>query len=272
MDLVDPFPEVRGYQYILTMIDRFSRWPEAVPLKDITMETVAREFVSNWVVRFGAPSIITTDQGGQFEGGLFRDVSKALGIDMIKTTPYHPQSNGMVERFHRDLKAALRCRRESGEWLDNLPAVMLGLRTRPILGTDMSPAEMLYGRALPIPGIFCKYDDDDTDNSEFKKSFLRFVMDLKPLHVEHKCNTKPFYFKDLDTCSHVLRLIKVKQPSLYPPYSGPHYVEGRDDDRKHFDININGEIVKVSTDQLKPAYFLGDDELLTDSQCRAATV
>ncbi|KAL7292728.1 hypothetical protein TKK_0013850 [Trichogramma kaykai] len=82
---------------------------------------------------------------------------------------------------------------------------------------------------------------------------------------------------NLDTCSHVLKLIKVKQPSLYPPYSGPHYVEGRDDDRKHFDININGEIVKVSTDQLKPAYFLGDeedgvgdDESLTDSQRRAA--
>ncbi|CAB0028831.1 unnamed protein product [Trichogramma brassicae] len=69
------------------MIDRFSRWPEAVPLKDITMETVAREFVSNWVVRFGAPSIITTDQGGQFEGGLFRDVCRALGIDKKRTTP-----------------------------------------------------------------------------------------------------------------------------------------------------------------------------------------
>ncbi|CAB0028832.1 unnamed protein product [Trichogramma brassicae] len=163
-------------------------------------------------------------------------------------------------------------------WLDNLPAVMLGLRTRPILGTDMRPAEMLYGRALRIPGIFCNYEDDDTDTSEFKKSFLRFMMDLKPLQVEHKCNTKPFYFKDLDTCSHVLKLIKVIQPSLCPPYSGPHYVEGRDDDRKHFDININGEIVKVSTDQLKPAYFLGDeeggvgvDDLLTDSQQRAAT-
>ncbi|CAB0028406.1 unnamed protein product [Trichogramma brassicae] len=167
MDLVGPLPECRGFSYLLTMIDRFSRWPEAVPLQDITAETVARAFVKHWVSRFGSPSTLTTDQGGQFESKLFEEVSRALGIEKIHTTPYYPQANGMIERFHRDIKAAFMCRSEAGDWLDALPTIMLGLRTRPILDIDLSPAEMLYGRALRIPGIFCEYDDDDYDSRAF---------------------------------------------------------------------------------------------------------
>uniref|UniRef100_A0ABD2VXG0 Integrase catalytic domain-containing protein n=1 Tax=Trichogramma kaykai TaxID=54128 RepID=A0ABD2VXG0_9HYME len=95
------------------------------------------------------------DQGAQFEKDLFQHVCRAFRIERIRTTPYHPASNGMVERFHRDLKNALRYRQSSGEWLDTLPSVLLGLRTCPILDTDLSPAEMLYGNVLKIPGIFC---------------------------------------------------------------------------------------------------------------------
>ncbi|WP_431190247.1 integrase catalytic domain-containing protein, partial [Escherichia coli] len=75
MDIVGPWPPSSGYRYILTMIDRFSRWPEAVPLDNISAESVARAFVTHWVSRFGIPARITSDRGPQFEAGLFQGLS-----------------------------------------------------------------------------------------------------------------------------------------------------------------------------------------------------
>ncbi|CAB0029843.1 unnamed protein product, partial [Trichogramma brassicae] len=269
IDLVGPLPECRGFSYLLTMIDRFSRWPEAVPLQDITAETVARAFVKHWVSRFSSPSILTTDQGSQFESKLFEEVSRALGIEKIHTTPYHPQANGMIERFHRDIKAAFMCRSDAGDWLDALPTIMLGLRTRPILDTDLSPAEMLYGRALRIPGIFCEYDDDDYDSRAFKETFLRHMISLKPLPVKHKDASRPFYYADLDTCSHELKIIKCGKRSLERPYTGPHRVISRDPSKRHMEIQVDDRIVRVSVDQLKPAHFL-DEALAHQAEASVA--
>ena len=107
IDLVGPLPHSKGFTYILTMFDRFTRWPEAVPLPDISAETVASAFVSSWVARFGVPSTLTTDRGAQFTSALWKSLSSLLGTHHIRTTSYHPAANGMVERLHRLLKSAL---------------------------------------------------------------------------------------------------------------------------------------------------------------------
>ena len=105
IDIVGPLPPSRGFTYLLTCIDRFTRWPEAIPISNITAETVAEAFVSGWVARFGSPSTITTDRGRQFESALWRQLSRLrLGSKRIRTTSYHPIANGLVERFHRQLK------------------------------------------------------------------------------------------------------------------------------------------------------------------------
>ncbi|GFV52533.1 transposon Tf2-8 polyprotein [Trichonephila clavipes] len=127
LDLIGPLPPSNGYTYCLTMIDRFSKWPEAQPLKDITAETVAEAFFSSWVSRFGTPAILTTDRGRQFESSLFKALSKLLGVQKCRTTGYHPQANGMIEELHRPLKSAIKCH-ATERWTEVLPIILLGLR------------------------------------------------------------------------------------------------------------------------------------------------
>ena len=109
MDMVGPMPISDGNSYCLTIIDRFSRWPEAIPLKDIEATTICRAFIDGWISRFGAPETVTTDQGSQFESRLFASLLSMTGSHRIRTTTYHPASNGMIEWWHRCLKAAIMC-------------------------------------------------------------------------------------------------------------------------------------------------------------------
>ena len=95
-----PLLPLNGCKYLLTCIDRYTRWPEAIPISDATAETNAQAFVSRWIAVFGVPPTITTDREAQFESALFRPLADLLGIKRIHTTSYQPCANGMVERFH----------------------------------------------------------------------------------------------------------------------------------------------------------------------------
>ena len=154
IDLVGPLPPSRGYIYLLTCVDRFTRWPEAIPLTGITADVVAQAFLSGWISRFGVPSTIVTDRGRQFKSQLWKALMTLLRSKRARATAYHPQTNGMVERFHRQLKAALKAQPQPDLWMDALPLVLLGIRTA--LEEDISSmaAEMVYGTTLRLPGEF----------------------------------------------------------------------------------------------------------------------
>ena len=102
VDLVGPLPVTReGFIYLLTMVDRSTRWPEVVCLKNIAAETVLEAFISTWVARFGVPAQVTSDRGTQFTSSTWRAWCEQQGIRHHTTTAFHPQANGMLERFHR---------------------------------------------------------------------------------------------------------------------------------------------------------------------------
>ena len=129
VDIVGPLPSSQGCRYLLTCVDRFTRWPEAIPVKDSTADTVAQAFLMGWISRFGIPSVITTDRGAQFESALWQNLMKLLGSKRTRATAYHPSANGLVERFHRQLKAALKAIPDPTHLVKALPLIMLGFRT-----------------------------------------------------------------------------------------------------------------------------------------------
>ena len=151
MDLVGPWPRItEGHTHLLTAMDRTSRWAEAIPLQSTTAQVVADSFVANWVARFGVPATITTDQGTQFTGSIWQCMCRALGSKHVQTTAFHPQSNGTVEQFHRQLKVVLSARCSGADWLEHLPWVLLGLRAAPKEEAGVSAAEATYGHSLVL--------------------------------------------------------------------------------------------------------------------------
>jgi hypothetical protein len=101
IDLVGPLPKSAGYTHLFTIMDRTTRWPEAVPVSATSAADCAAALFSGWVQRFGLPAAITSDRGPQFTSAVWAALCRLLNIKHIPTTAYHPQSNGLVERFHR---------------------------------------------------------------------------------------------------------------------------------------------------------------------------
>ena len=121
IDIVGPLPPSIGFRYILTCIDRFTRWPEAIPITEITAETVARAFVGNWTACFGVAWTLSTDRSRQFDSCLWKELMRLLGSKRNRITAYHPSSNGLVEQFHWQLKAALKAHTDTSHWSEKLP-------------------------------------------------------------------------------------------------------------------------------------------------------
>lgn len=256
IDIVGPLPSCKGYSYLLTCIDRFTRWPEAIPMEDIRASTVAEAFYRGWISRFGVPAKISTDQGRQFESQLFKELANILGASRIRTTPYHPCANGMIERWHRSLKTAIKCH-NSANWMDILPTVMLGLRASIREDTNTSPFELTYGKSVKLPGDMLIESEDNVPTEDFVVSLKAKMNALKPVKPLHKTNRSVFISSHLENCTHVfVRNDAVKKP-LQSPYDGPYLVLRRSD--KLFTLDVNGKEKVISIDRVKPAFMFNTE-------------
>ncbi|XP_037514909.1 uncharacterized protein LOC119388167 [Rhipicephalus sanguineus] len=259
IDNIGPLPPVGPYRYCLTAIDRYTRWPEVLLLERITAEDVASAFFIGWISRFGTPRRVTTDQGRQFESQLFRLLGLSTGFERSRTTSYHPCANGMIQRFHRQHKAAIAYRPNS-TWLKALPAVALGLRATFKPDVLVTPAELVYREPLRLPGEFLPARTSDitsSDPTDFVARLRRTMASLRPSPAARHTKPTPFVFNDLATCSHAFHRDDTVGAPFQPPYSGPYKVTRRDD--KTFTLQISGRDVRVSIERLKPSYILSGE-------------
>jgi transposase InsO family protein len=153
MDIVGPLPRSRaGNHYVLVICDYATRYSEAVPLRSIDAEHVAEELVKLFS-RVGIPKEILTDQGTNFTYQLLAKVYRLLHIHALRTSPYHPQTDGLVERFNQILKSMLRkhTTKEGKDWDRLLPYVLFAYREVPQASTGFSPFELLYGQVVRGP-------------------------------------------------------------------------------------------------------------------------
>ena len=151
-DLVGPFPAAKyGYRYVLTAICMGSKWPEAIPLKAQTAKAVATGMVEVFA-RTGIPLQLLSDQGSQFLGSMVRHLCRDLRIDQLKTAPYHPETNGVIERMHGTLGPMLTKASQMGlDWVEQLPFALFALRSAPNKDTGFSPYQLVYGHRVRTP-------------------------------------------------------------------------------------------------------------------------
>ena len=154
VDIAGPLPLTpRGNRYICVAMDYFTKWPEAYAIPNHEAETVAGVLVNEFFTRFGVPAELHSDQGREFESRVFRECCELLGVRKTRTTPLHPQSDGMVERFNRTLAQQLAkyCEEDQGDWDVKLPAMLMAYRSAEHEATGFSPARLMFGRELRLP-------------------------------------------------------------------------------------------------------------------------
>ena len=154
MDLLDmSVTTPKGNRYVLVMVDCFSRWTEACPLPDKTALAVADAFFQHIVCRFGMPSVIHSGQGRKFENKVIQELCLLCGAHKTRTTPYHPESDGLVERFNITLlmMLAMFAGENRDDWDDLLPAVMMAYRSSVHESTGDSPCRLMFGEECTLP-------------------------------------------------------------------------------------------------------------------------
>ena len=153
MDIVGPLPRSSsGNQYVLVICDYATRYPEAVPMRAVDAESIAEELVKMFA-RVGIPGEILTDQGSNFTSQLLTEMYRLLHIRPIRTTPYHPQRDGLVERFNQTLKSMLRkfATQKEKDWDKLIPYVLFAYCEVPQRSTGFSPFKLLYSREVRGP-------------------------------------------------------------------------------------------------------------------------
>lgn len=253
VDLVGPLPPSNGFTHLLTVVDRFSRWPEAIPLNETTATSCAQALIFHWIARFGIPADISSDRGPQFTSQLWTSIAQLLGTQLHHTTAYHPQSNGLVERFHRHLKSALRARLTGPNWAQELPWILLGIRTAPKEDLGSSSAELVYGAPLTVPGDFIPSHSTPSDNKCRIQRLRDQVRSLAPIPTSQHGTVPVSVPRDLQQAKFVFIRRDAHRTPLQRPYEGPYKV--LQPGLKSFKIDKGGRPELITVDRLKPAHL-----------------
>ncbi len=179
MDLIGPLERsARGHRFALVLVDYATRYPEAVALRNISAKSVA-EALFSMISRVGIPKEILTDQGTAFMSWTIRELYGLLGIKSVRTSVYHPQTDGLVERFNRTLKTMIRkfVHEDAKNWDKWLEPLLFAVREVPQASTGFSPFELLYGRQPR--GVLDVLRETWEEGPSESKNEIQHVLDLR---------------------------------------------------------------------------------------------
>ena len=213
VDVAGPFPvSTSGNRFVVVVIDYFTKWPEVFPVPNQEAATVARVLVDGFFSRFGVPDELHSDQGRNFESALFKECCELLGIKKTRTTPLHPESDGMVERFNRTLvqELAKRCRHGQTDWDLHIPTILMAYRSAEHEATGHTPAELMLGRDLRLPVDLIMERPPTSDNESVPTT--EYVRSLR----DRMCETRATVEKNLKMASGAMKKRKDIRATMKP--------------------------------------------------------
>ncbi|XP_068240244.1 uncharacterized protein [Palaemon carinicauda] len=210
-------PTSQRHCYLFTVIDKSIHWPEAIPMENVTSASCISALYSGWIARFGIPEHIASNRGTTFFSQFWTALEDFLGINLHKTTTYNPVANGIVERFHYTLKAALMSCCKNSKWFTKLPWIHIRLKTIPKVTLDFLAAGMVYGDLLVIPSENFPFATS-SDNIQH----LRHVVGkFNPCLQTYKPSAKQHLPTDLHSSTCVFLRNNTSKTPLTSPYTGP---------------------------------------------------
>src|ERR671938_659907 len=153
IDFLGPLPTTEsGNRYIIVATDYFTKWPEAKATSEATAKEAVKFIYENIICTHGIPKKITTDRGTHFNNQLMKELTEKFRIKHNLSTPYHPETNGLVERFNKTIgKALAKLSDQTPEWESNIPPILFAYRTSKHNSTGITPFYLTYGREAELP-------------------------------------------------------------------------------------------------------------------------
>lgn len=273
MDFVGPLPlSDGGNRHILVMCDYFTRWVEAIPLPDQRAETVARVVLRDIVSRYGVPVVLHSDRGANFESRVIRELTTLVGIKKVRTTAYHPQCDGLVERLNRTILTMLskHVADNQRDWDIWLPCVLLAYRSAKQCSTGLSPFRLKFGREARLPAdVTLGMPDKEpvrlateyVTEVEKKQQQAKEIVDIQlaasqQRQARNDGSTVTIQYEPGDLVwLHQTALKAGLSPKLSSPWSGPYRVMTCYDNST-FRIKpvSGGRVQRVHHDRIKPCY------------------
>ena len=177
IDVTGPFPRsLRGNVWILTVIDTFTRYAWAFPVRNHTAPVVAKHLIQTIFTEFGAPRQILSDRGTEFQSELISELCRIMEIDKLRTTSYKPSTNGCIERFHKSLNQRIGrlIEEHQQDWDTHIPFVLASYRATQHTSTSFTPNYLMFGREVNLPLSFL-CDDIEEGGNDQRKPIIEFV-------------------------------------------------------------------------------------------------